>query len=227
MGYHRAGFDVLGVDIRPQPNYPFEFVEADALWFAERILWDCPYGWNVASFSAIHASPPCQAHTAMNVMWNARQHPDLIAETRGLLVATRLPYVIENVPGAPLVDAVTICGASMGLASSTHDLARHRLFETNWPVMVPPCSHGSRPVLGVYGDHARDRRRVKGAANPERGTQLLMQDGLAASRELMEMPWANWRELSQAIPPAYTELIGQQLLNHIQAACNPSKRRKT
>ncbi len=216
-GYARAGFEVVGVDHRPQPRYPFTLVEADALDYCREIEIRDEWGLN---FDAVHASPPCQAHTAMNVMWNARDHDDLVGETRDLLIQSGLPYVIENVPGAPLIDAVTLCGAAMGLRTKTYDLARHRLFETNFSVMVPPCAHGARPVLGIYGDHARDRRRVPNAANPERGSQLAVEVGLDEARALMEMPWANWRELSQAIPPAYTELIGQQLLGHLEAAAS-------
>jgi DNA (cytosine-5)-methyltransferase 1 len=218
MGYARAGFDVVGVDIAPQPRYPFEFVQADAREVLARMaravsLRDPSY----LTFDAIHASPPCQAHTAMNVMWNAREHPDLVGSTRDLLEAAGLPYVIENVPGAPLREPVTICGSSLGLATASHELRRHRLFETNWSLMVPPCAHGQRPAtIGVYGDHARDRRRVQGAHH-DRGRQFPATVALVMAREAMGMPWANWRELAQAIPPAYTELIGHQLMAHVRA----------
>jgi DNA (cytosine-5)-methyltransferase 1 len=209
-GYQKAGAYMVGCDIKPQPRYVGEeFVEGDAL----ELIADADF---MAQFDFVHASPPCQAHTAMNVMWNRREHEDLIGPTRELLMKTDLPYIIENVPGAPLRDPVVVCGASLGLRTETHDLARHRLFEANWPLMVPPCAHGSRPILGVYGDHARDRRRVPGAPNPHRGQQLSAAEGLAAARRAMDMPWANWRELSQAIPPAYTELIGHQLMAHLR-----------
>src|SRR5262245_59659 len=111
MGYHRAGFDVVGVDIRPQPNYPFEFEQADALELMSTWIPSCQGWWDVAPFDAIHASPPCQAHSDLKVMWNARKHEDLIAPTREYLQATGLPYVIENVEGAPLIDPVRICGS--------------------------------------------------------------------------------------------------------------------
>ena len=209
MGYHRAGFDVVGVDHKPQPRYPFEFVEHDALDYLH-------HAWGLDEFDAIHASPPCQAHTAMGAMWNARRHLDLIADTRRLLRRhPLLPYVIENVEGAPLEDPVTICGSSAGAVDDVYELRRHRLFETNWPLLVPPCAHGRRPVLGVYGDHGRDRRRI---GHPDRGTDLPAGEALERARTVMEMPWANWRELSQAIPPAYTELIGHQLMQHLRVA---------
>jgi len=214
MGYHRAGFEVVGVDIRPQPRYPFEFVQADALQVLRFYVDDAqPWEGCAERFDAIHASPPCQAHTALSVMWNAREHPDLIALTRALLGQTGLPYVIENVEGAPLKDPVRICGASVGLGTRTHELRRHR-FETNWPLMVPPCAHSGRPVLGVYGDHARDRRRARSVENG----QFRAAEGLAMAREAFEMSWATWRDISQAIPPAYTELIGHQLAQHLRVA---------
>lgn len=224
-GYQRAGFYVIGVDNRPQPNYcGDEFVQADALWILEVLTGQgslCPSDTNrywLDDFDVIHASPPCQAYSAMKTMPNAGQHADLIPETRRLLKPTALPYVIENVPGArsELVDPVTICGTSVGLANATHDLARHRLFETNWPLMVPPCSHGSRPVVGIYGDHVRDRRRIEGHADRGRDIGIKNEDKLRFGREVMGIDWMTWTELSQAIPPAYTELIGHQLLQHVE-----------
>jgi DNA (cytosine-5)-methyltransferase 1 len=206
VGYHRAGFDVVGVDIEPQPNYPFEFHQADAMTFP------------LDGFDAVHASPPCQAHSAMNVMWNARPHADLVPGTRDRLVAAAVPYVIENVVGAPLIHPVTVCGAGLGLGTDSHMLARHRLFECSFPLLVPPCTHGSKPTIGIYGDHARDRRRVPGAPNPDRGMPFGAAYGLKLARQAMGIDWMNWREISQAIPPAYTEHIGGYLMNAVQRA---------
>ena len=156
VGYERAGFEVVGVDIAPQPRYPFKFHQADALTFP------------LDGFDAIHASPPCQAHTTMRSMWNARQHEALISPIRERLIGTGLPYVIENVGGArsEMHSPFVICGASLGLSGATHDLARHRLFETNVPLMVSPCAHGSRPVAGFYGDHVRDQKRIPVQPSP-------------------------------------------------------------
>lgn len=207
VGYARAGFEVVGVDINPQPNYPYRFIQADALDYLREV-------WPAGSPVAIHASPPCQAHSAMNVMWNAGEHSDLVGATRELIEATRLPYVIENVVGAPLNDPVTLCGAAVGLATDTHLLARHRLFECSFPVMVPPCAHGSKPTIGIYGDHARDRRRVPGE-HPDRGMQFGAEYGLELGRRAMGIDWMNWKELSQAIPPVYTEHIGSYLLAEV------------
>jgi DNA (cytosine-5)-methyltransferase 1 len=210
VGYHRAGFDVVGMDHVDQPRYPFEFWQTDAIEFLGRLVaGGSPGGWVLADFDAIHASPPCQAHTALRVMPNAREHADLVAPTRELLMATGLPYVIENVPGAPLRNPVTICGAAFGLGTDAgHDLARHRLFETNFPVMVPPCAHGGRRVLGIYGDHARHDRRARRIGTGQFGAA----DSLRLGSEAMGIDWMIWRELSQAIPPAYTEHIGSYLM---------------
>lgn len=114
MGYYRAGFEVVGVDIKPQPNFPFEFHQANAL--------DFP----VDGFDIIHASPPCQAHTCLNVMWNAKKHADFVEPTREKLKASGLPYIIENVPGAPLIDPIKLCGSMFGLGAGPYDLRRHR-----------------------------------------------------------------------------------------------------
>jgi DNA (cytosine-5)-methyltransferase 1 len=216
MGYHRAGFEVVGVDINPQPHYPFEFHQADALTFP------------LDGFDAIHASPPCQAFSPLRNMWNAQDHPDLIDQTRGRLASTGLPFVIENVPGAPLHDYITLCGSAFLLGTGDAELRRHRLFEMRpTPVLVPPCAHNLRAstvgvyghrgnysrkvrsrVIGVYGGHGRDRRRV--TAPQDFSTE--------ARREAMGIDWMTGAELSQAIPPAYTEWIGRQLMAAIERA---------
>jgi DNA (cytosine-5)-methyltransferase 1 len=200
MGYHRAGFEVVGVDIKPQPNYPFGFVRDDALalmstWIASVRGW-----WDEPPFDAIHASPPCQAYSV--VTRDKTDHAELVHPVRELLIATGLPYVIENVPGAPLIDPVTICGSSLGLK-----VRRHRLFETNWPLMVPPCAHKLQGTpVGVYGEgSAKGQKRGRKASSE--GEVL----------EVMGMPWADRKTATQAIPPAYTELIGYQLLTHLEA----------
>lgn len=201
MGYHRAGFEVVGVDINPQPNYPFEFIQADCL------ALDPDF---VAGFDAIHASPPCQAHTRLNQMWNAKRHRDLIPETRTLLNAAGRPWVMENVPGSPLRNVTILCGTMFRLGSGDAELWRHRLFETSFaPLLTPPCRHRERPrVIGVYGGHGRDRRRT-----------VNTQDySVAERREAMGIDWMTGTELSQAIPPAYTEFLGRHLIDFINSA---------
>lgn len=204
MGYHRAGFEVVGVDIDLQPNYPFGFIQKDAL----EMLEDGPYFRNVWDFDAIHASPPCQAFSDLKSMPNAKRHDDLLTPTRELLEATGLPWVIENVEGAPMRNPVMLCGSGFGLGAEGARLQRHRLFETNFPLMSPGCSHGqSARVIGVYGGHGRDRRR-----------NVKTQDfSITARREAMGIDWMTEKELSQAIPPAYTEHIGGYLMAHLRA----------
>jgi DNA (cytosine-5)-methyltransferase 1 len=213
VGYHRAGFDVVGVDIKPQPRYAGdEFHRADALEVLRILVFGGTWkGYTLADFAAIHASPPCQAHTALQTMPNAREHPDLVGSTRDLLKATGLPYVIENVPGAPLLSPVVLCGASFGLGADGRHLARHRLFESSFPIMVPPCAHAAGRVIGIYGDHARKERR-HGAQS-----QYGAVDGLRFGREAMGIDWMEWPELAQAIPPAYCEHIGHYLLAAVES----------
>jgi DNA (cytosine-5)-methyltransferase 1 len=199
VGYARAGFEVVGVDIAPQPRYPFAFTQTDAL-YALRALCFGPRHSELPAFDAIHASPPCQAYSVATR--DKTGHPDLVAPVRELLEATGLPYVIENVPGAPLRDPVLICGSSLGLR-----VRRHRLFETNWPLMVPPCNHADQgQPVGVYG---------QGSGKSQKRGRKAMSGAEAIS--VMEMPWATHREVVQAIPPSYCELVGHQLMQHVRA----------
>ena len=170
MGYARAGFTVVGVDNRPQPRYPFTFHQADALTFP------------LAGFHAIHASPPCQAYTAGGNMWKGRRpddrHPDLIAQTRARLIAAGVPYAIENVERAPLVNAVTLCGTSFGLK-----VKRHRLFERSFAVMVPPCDDHHRFTMSVFGGGALSRTPPGGGARDENGRHAVMQRRVHVAHE--------------------------------------------
>lgn len=220
MGYHRAGFEVVGVDIRPQPRYPFQFIQADCLTLDPAF---------VASFDAIHASPPCQAHTAMKTMHNAKAHPDLVEPTRQMLIASGRPWVIENVIGAPLIAPIMLCGTMFGLGVEDADLQRHRLFEmSDPPLFVPQCQHGRRATVGVYGGHVRDRRRRtigvygEGARDSRRKLDKGVDEfTVEDARTAMDIDWMTLAELCQSIPPAYTHWIGQQLLatlNHERAA---------
>ena len=206
MGYSQAGFDVVGVDLHPQKNYPFPFIQTDALALDQRFL---------RSFDAIHASPPCQAHTALKTAPGAKQHLDLIPQTRAMLKATGLPYVIENVVGAPLLDPTLLCGSMFGLGVDFNDqwfqLRRHRLFETNWP-LVPLCHpHDqlhSDPTIGIYGGHVRCRSasywRNGGCDFPNGDKKLIAQTALGIWHMTMG-------EMSQSVPPAYTQYIGREL----------------
>lgn len=201
VGYHRAGFDVVGVDIEPRDNYPLDFVCADAIAYVLTV--------NLGTFDAIHASPPCQLHSTLRTGVTG-DYEDLVADTRWALERAGKPYVIENVPGAPLHNTVTLCGTAHGCVDDTAELHRHRLFETNWTVWPgpPPCDHRrDRQCLGVYGDlAANDRPSTRG-----------VKAGRGRAFRLMGVDWPMTdRELAEAIPPAYTEWIGARLIEHLQ-----------
>jgi DNA (cytosine-5)-methyltransferase 1 len=214
-GFQRAGFEVVGVDISPQPNYcGDDFVQMDALEFLRRLLDGELAGYVLSDFVAIHASPPCQFYSDLKTMANARtDHVNLIPPTRELLERAGLPYVIENVGGArrELRSPTMLCGAAFGLGTATHDLARHRFFETSFDLMGPPCAHRSRKVIGLYGDHARTNRRHSA------WSQYNATDSLRYGSEAMGIDWMTWKELAQAIPPAYTEHIGGYLMAEVTA----------
>jgi DNA (cytosine-5)-methyltransferase 1 len=195
VGYHRAGFDVVGVDNRPQPRYPFEFVQADATTYP------------LDGFDAIHASPPCQAYSVTASLHTA-EYPRLIEPIRHRLAATGRPYLIENVVGAPLLNPVRLCGSSFGLG-----VRRHRLFETSFPVgFVPPCAHYLQPApVDVTGTGAS---RLGGRPDGGGGNSRKPRN-LDHARDVMGIDWMRRVELAEAIPPAYAEYIGAQLLTHL------------
>lgn len=209
VGYHRAGFEVVGVDHVAQPRYPFEFVQADAL----NVLRHSSFGDWEDNFAAIHASPPCQRFSSLANINPPKDYPNLIAVTRALLVQTGLPFVIENVPGAPLLQPVTICGSGVGL-----NVRRHRCFETNWPLLVPPCAHGQ--FNGSFPVGLGSPSRTTAARSPVSyvyGSTRYAGD-FADRKRAMDIDWMTNGELTQAIPPAYTELIGTQLREHLKAS---------
>lgn len=205
MGYHRAGFDVVGVDIKPQPNYPFEFFQDDALKFVYT---------QGHRFDAIHASPPCQKHVtglaAVNrILGRTNDHVDLIACTRLALLALCRPYVIENVESAPLINPVRLCGSSFGLP-----IRRHRLFESSVMLMAPQCEHDREREKKYWTSWVKNGERQRAA--------VVQVYGNGGEREhwgpALDIGWMTPDELSQAIPPAYTELIGRQLLAVVRQA---------
>jgi DNA (cytosine-5)-methyltransferase 1 len=215
VGYARAGFDVIGVDLHPQPNYPFEFRQLDALDMLRALIRDGNLAWD--RFDAIHASPPCQAYSTLR---HAAEHkrdsyPDLVAPTRDLLRATGLPYVIENVVGAPLLEPITLCGSMFGLGSGDRQLRRHRLFETSFFMFQPECNHVGE-AIGVYGGGPVGRYTFNnGAKRDYYGRRGGYQGTIAEKREAMQIDWMSAKELNQAIPPAYTEFIGAALMRHL------------
>mgnify|MGYP001600061171 CR=1 FL=1 len=196
VGYARAGFELVGVDIAPQPHYPFEFHQADAMTFP------------LDGFDVIHASPPCQKFSQMQRV-NTRsrrrnEHPDLLTPTRVRLVAWGGTFVIENVIGAPMDKTITLCGSMFGLR-----VRRHRHFESNIGMLRPRCQHQPNEVA-VYGDHPEDapiHRYSEYKAGHTRRAKDIEQ-----ARSAMDIDWMDWREITQAIPPAYTEFVGKQLL---------------
>ncbi|GGP36022.1 DNA cytosine methyltransferase [Saccharothrix coeruleofusca] len=205
-GYHAAGFDVTGVDIVPQPHYPFPFIQADALTVA------------LSGYDVIAASPPCQRFSQATPEDRRGEHPDLIEPIRQRLrdaVARGQVwgYVIENVPGAPLADPITICGETLRLG-----VRRHRLFESNLPLFGTACHHDrgapAVPVYGSYGQRA-GRKPVDVEGEPSRGTPV------EVGRAAMGIDWMPWPNLTQAIPPAYTFWIGAQLMKHARDLARP------
>jgi len=208
MGYHRAGFEVVGVDIKPQPHYPFAFMEGDALEIAQNLEWFFPW----AKFDAIHASPPCQRYAGITKVWGAQDsHPDLIAPTRALLERSGLPWVIENVPGSPLRQPFQLCGSAFGLR-----VRRHRWFESTLDVVPPPCDHHWQDADPIYTIRQHGKSMRTGICYVFGGGQA--GQPVATWREAMEMPGFTVDELSQAIPPRYTEWIGRHLMEAIKVA---------
>ena len=194
MGYYRAGFEVVGVDIKPQPHYPFEFHQANALTYP------------LEGFDAYHASPPCQGYTFMNNRYPERRnsHPKLIIPIRGRFVATGKPFIIENVIGAKkeMLHPFKLHGGMFGLR-----VHRPRLFESNLFLLMPQ-SEKSNDIVGVYG-RAPDGRRLWGSSTQAR---LRAASSIKEASEAMGINWMVWTEIKEAIPPAYTEYIGKYLI---------------
>lgn len=186
MGYYRAGFQVVGVDIKPQPHYPFMFIQADAMTF------------DIRGVDAVHASPPCQAYTRARVI-KGNDHQGLVPLVRDRLVASGIPWVMENVPGAPMRPDLRLCGCQFSLPIGQYQLRRERWFELSWPclALTSPCHHYGRSMY-VFGHDSRAK--------------------VDARRQAMGIDWMNRNEMSQAIPPAFTEFVGQLLMSRVNAS---------
>lgn len=202
-GYQRAGFYVVGVDIVDQPNYAGdEFIRADAL----AVHFD--------GFSAIHASPPCQRNVKGLAAVNERlgrvsRFAQLIPEIRDRLVASGLPYILENVEGAELIDPVRLCGSTFGLP-----IRRHRLFESNVYLAVPPCNHRWQNVPRYWTSW-----RPNGEHRLAKVVQVYGNAGDSSQwAEAMGIDWMTRDELRESIPPAYTEFLGRQFVRAVEAA---------
>jgi DNA (cytosine-5)-methyltransferase 1 len=198
MGYRLAGYEVVGVDIDPQPLYPFEFHQADALDFLRA---------HADEFDAFHISPPCQYWSTITPASARDRYPQMIAPARELLTEIGKPFVIENVTGArrQLRNPIMLCGSSFELR-----VRRHRYFESNVPLTGLPCDHVRQgQPLGVYGSHGDKGIEYVRPGGGRRGRKAA---DVTEARLAMGMPWASWHGCAEAIPPAYTKHIGQQLL---------------
>jgi DNA (cytosine-5)-methyltransferase 1 len=209
LGYANAGFEVVGVDLNPKfsRRYPFEFHAGDALEFAKK---------HAHEFDAIHASPPCQAYSVTRNS-HSKQHPKLIEPTRGLLTQIGLPYIIENVVGAPLIDPIMLCGRMFDLHAIDDDgerliMDRHRLFESNVPLEQPEHLIHDRTlqVAGSYGGARKDKLEAryirKGGYVPAKHVQ----------ENLLGIHHMTQHGLYQSLPPVYTEFLGKQLIAFIE-----------
>ena len=203
VGYHRAGFEVVGVDIDPQPNYPFEFIQADVMRLPARLFSD---------FDAIHASPPCQSYSDLAKRnGNGSSYPRLVEPVRKMLQLSGLPWAIENVEGAPLIDPVVLCGTMFPALR----VIRHRLFETNFHLPQPRhIPHLSHPRV-----HTLDKRKSHYGKTCEWTDFVQVTGGgnctVAAARDAMGIDWMNKKEINESIPPAYTEYVGRCMMRAI------------
>lgn len=219
VGYHRAGFDVIGVDVKHQPNYPFPKMVADALHVLERLveghyIWPsaCDEKITLSDIAAIHASPPCQAKSTQTA--DRSKHVWLLPDTRELLHQVVTPHVIENVEGArrDMIDPVRLCGSSFGM-----DIRRHRYFEANWPIQGKPCDHGWQTPR--FRSLAIKNHREGRLASVVGGHGHINYPGEFELRcKAMGIDWMKNDELVESIPPTYTEFIGRQLLEHVGSA---------
>lgn len=204
QGYANAGFEVVGVDIEPQPNYPFVFMQGDALDLDPEFF---------KEFHAIHASPPCQSYSDLAKRnGNADDWPRLVEPVRDMLEKTGLPYVIENVEGAPLLNPVLLCGTMFPELR----VIRHRLFETNFPLTAPEhIPHKEHPLV-----HTHDKRKNHYGKTNEWDDFVQVTGGgnctIAAAYDAMGIDWMTKKEINESIPPAYTEYVGKQLFAYLK-----------
>lgn len=211
MGYHLAGFEVIGVDKEMQPRYPFEHYVGDALEFLAA---------RGHEFDAIHASPPCRDHSTLANVRGEVGSGHLLADTRDALAALGKPYVIENVAGADMPGSLVVCGTEFGLTVTDQDgqhrwLKRHRQFESNVFLFgAGGCHCAGRRIGGVYGGGGGAPRTPVGKGGRRRGGYQL---GADQARAILGVPWMTRDEAAQAIPPVYTQHIGEQLMAHVMA----------
>ncbi len=193
-GYELAGFDVTGVDIVEQPRHRGKFIKSDAINFALN---------HHHEFDVIHASPPCQAYSMASKQYrlSGKEYDDLIEPTRQALKAIGKPYIMENVPGSPLVNPIELCGAMFGMRTY-----RHRLFESNMPIAAPPHP-------------AHDAPNAKMGRPPKDGEFIQYVGhfpGVGLVRDMTGLHWLGQKELAQSIPPQYTEYLGKQIIQMLK-----------
>lgn len=226
-GYTDAGFDVYGVDLDKQPRYPYAFKRADVI----RVLTDLIFGIGVdfthkdgtvetlhlSDFDAIHASPPCQAFSKTNTLHD-NKHPELIEPTRDLLNQIGIPWIMENVVGAPLINPIMIEGRHFGMSAPDVDgvmlkLVRPRLFESNFPLLAPTTWFPNPTYItaSIYGNGGSWSPRWRDSPD-RRGGYII---GKAVGSKLLNVDWMTKNELSQCIPPKFCEFVGTQLQHHI------------
>jgi DNA (cytosine-5)-methyltransferase 1 len=194
FGYEQAGFEVVGVDIDPQPKYRGNFVQADAIEYLKA---------NWQNFDAIHASPPCQRYSTSSMQFRltGKVYPDLIEATRIELIKTGKPYIIENVPKSPLINPIELCGTMFGLRTY-----RHRLFESNIELTVP-----------LHPKHVNKNAPMGRRAKPNEFIQYVGHfSGVRIVGEMTGLTWLGQYELAQSIPPAYTKFIGEQMISYLE-----------
>lgn len=193
-GYEQAGFDVVGIDLHPQPKYRGAFVQADAIEYLKA---------NWKEFDFIHASPPCQAYSLASMQFRkaGKEYVDLIAPTREAILETGLPYIIENVPGSPLNNPIELCGAMFGLRTY-----RHRLFESNIPLFTPAHPEHTAPNAKM-GRPPKDGEFVQYVGHFS---------GVKMVQEMTGLHWLGQGELAQSIPPQYTKFLGLQAYSYLK-----------
>lgn len=192
MGLYRSGFDVEGWDIKPQPRYPFKFHQGDAL------------AVDLTGFDFVWASPPCQAYSTTKSL-HRKEHPKLIERTRFKLVESGLPYIIENVPGAPLISPLVLCGSMF----KSLRVYRHRLFESSiflWPPGAN-CTHSYSMPKSKGEYHTLDKQDFI--------TCVGHNFQAASGKVAMDIDWMTRDEMAQAIPPAYSEFLGRQIIKQL------------
>jgi len=222
-GLADAGFEVVGIDCFEQPHYPFRFILQNVGLLEPDFLRDYDFIW---------ASPPCQHHSVMTKRWGRKkvaEHRDWIPLTRKLLIESGVPYCIENVMGAPLINPVMLCGSMFGNQTRYgSQLRRHRIFEIPWfNGLAPMCNHRGGSVIGVHGGGQHPLRRrpptigVYGNAGGSSNRDGLIQFGTQDRRDAMGIQWMTGKELSQAIPPSYSKWIAEQFLKFSSCPATP------